>query len=308
MDSIPLEMDDIFAEYEDEDDINPTRLPDLEDDVEPMRNSDGAGSGQEENEELLAKLKSMKGASKSTVKKPQPKLDGSRLTGERGIPILPKVFKNVKLKGANHEAEDLRVIMRHLEHWGHRLFPKMTFDEVLDRVERLGSKKEVQSCVKRIRLDMNVLPGDEVEEEDNVQRGTQVEATDDAVIRTSNASFEIDEEEIEALIRDQEQPVSDRTHDWAATLPVSATQQTPAQKETLSDEVKARIERNKQLALERRAAKASLSSIADSTDKESSQNKGHNEQTEPITSVVENNLSNSHNVYKEPQDQDTIGE
>lgn len=34
--------------------------------------------------------------------------------------------------------------MRHLEHWGHRLFPKMTFEEVLDRVERLGSKKEVQ--------------------------------------------------------------------------------------------------------------------------------------------------------------------
>lgn len=51
MDSIPLEMDDIFAEYEDEDDINPTRLPDLEDELEPMRNHDeidaGAGSGQE---------------------------------------------------------------------------------------------------------------------------------------------------------------------------------------------------------------------------------------------------------------------
>lgn len=38
---------------------------------------------------------------------------------------------------------------------------------------------------------MNVLPGDDVEEEDNVQRGTQVEATDDAVTRTSNASFEV---------------------------------------------------------------------------------------------------------------------
>ena len=42
------------------------------------------------------------------------------------------------------QAEDLKVMMHRLQHWGHRLFPKMTFDEVLERVERLGAKKEVQ--------------------------------------------------------------------------------------------------------------------------------------------------------------------
>lgn len=34
--------------------------------------------------------------------------------------------------------------MQTLEHWAHRLFPKMTFGEVLERTERLGAKKEVQ--------------------------------------------------------------------------------------------------------------------------------------------------------------------
>ena len=41
MDSVPLEMDDIFGDYgvEDDDDggFNPSRLPDLEDELEPMR-------------------------------------------------------------------------------------------------------------------------------------------------------------------------------------------------------------------------------------------------------------------------------
>ena len=36
------------------------------------------------------------------------------------------------------------MFMGKLEHWAHRLFPKMPFDEVLERIEKLGSKKEVQ--------------------------------------------------------------------------------------------------------------------------------------------------------------------
>ena len=46
------------------------------------------------------------------------------------------------------------------EHWAHRLFPKMTFDEVIERSERLGAKKAVQTCVKRMRLDMPILDED----------------------------------------------------------------------------------------------------------------------------------------------------
>lgn len=34
--------------------------------------------------------------------------------------------------------------MHKMENWAHRLFPKLQFDEFVDKVERLGKKKEVQ--------------------------------------------------------------------------------------------------------------------------------------------------------------------
>lgn len=69
--------------------------------------------------------------------------------------------------------------MQKMENWAHRLYPKVQFEEFIDRVEKLGKKKEVQveqdvhfdalyflqsavsnyvlflqTCLKRIRLDM----------------------------------------------------------------------------------------------------------------------------------------------------------
>ncbi len=35
-------------------------------------------------------------------------------------------------------------MMGKLEHWAHRLFPKMPFDEFIERLEKLGQKKAVQ--------------------------------------------------------------------------------------------------------------------------------------------------------------------
>jgi hypothetical protein len=76
--------------------------------------------------------------------------------------------------------------MKKMEHWAHRLFPKMPFDEVVERVERLGSKKEVQTCIKKIRLDMPILTEDFVgsdrdnDDDDVVRRG------DDDVVRHSD--------------------------------------------------------------------------------------------------------------------------
>lgn len=34
--------------------------------------------------------------------------------------------------------------MQKMENWAHRLYPKVQFEEFIDRVERLGKKKEVQ--------------------------------------------------------------------------------------------------------------------------------------------------------------------
>lgn len=37
-----------------------------------------------------------------------------------------------------------------MEHWAHRLFPKLQFEDFIDRVEYLGNKKEVQVGVELI--------------------------------------------------------------------------------------------------------------------------------------------------------------
>lgn len=34
--------------------------------------------------------------------------------------------------------------MQKMENWAHRLYPKMQFEEFIDKIESLGSKKEVQ--------------------------------------------------------------------------------------------------------------------------------------------------------------------
>ena len=42
------------------------------------------------------------------------------------------------------QAEDLKLVMGKLEHWAHRLFPKLTFDDFSARLEKLGHTKSVQ--------------------------------------------------------------------------------------------------------------------------------------------------------------------
>ncbi|NWH54143.1 TIPIN protein, partial [Fregata magnificens] len=105
-------------------------------------------------------------ATQKAVKRPMPKLDAQRLISERGLPALRHMFDNVKFKGKGHEAEDLKTLIRHMEHWAHRLFPKLQFEDFIDRVESLGNKKEVQTCLKRIRLDLPILHEDFASNED----------------------------------------------------------------------------------------------------------------------------------------------
>lgn len=94
---------------------------------------------------------------KKRTLKPRPTLNPRKLMGERGIPALQKEFEHVKFKGRGHEVEDLDSLLSHLEHWAHRLHPKMTFDDCLEKIERLGHKKEIQVCMKKLRMGMPLL-------------------------------------------------------------------------------------------------------------------------------------------------------
>ncbi|NXB80588.1 TIPIN protein, partial [Donacobius atricapilla] len=107
-----------------------------------------------------SQTKDSAGTTQRAAKRPRPRLDAQRLISERGLPALRHMFDNVKFKGKGHEAEDLKTLIQHMEHWAHRLFPKLQFEDFIDRVEALGSKKEVQTCLKRIRLDLPILHED----------------------------------------------------------------------------------------------------------------------------------------------------
>ncbi|XP_025077353.1 TIMELESS-interacting protein-like [Pomacea canaliculata] len=256
MESTALEMDDIFDDHDgvDEEDAIPNRLPDL---PEGLINEEEQASQQDEeaeNREVLAKLKGIKGASKHTVKRPMPKLDSIRLTGERGIPILPQVFRDVKLKGKGHEVDDLQVVMRYLEHWAHRLFPMMPFDEVLERIERLGTKKDVQTCIKKMRLDMPVLHQDMV---NNLDEDFDGSLTDDNQHTTGQPM----EDRFDKLVREANMKTAeenDRTNNTQRSSTSQLQNSASGVSDTdLSAEVLERIERNRQMALKRRVSKTS---------------------------------------------------
>ncbi|NXX58900.1 TIPIN protein, partial [Scopus umbretta] len=165
-------------------------------------------------------------ATRKAVKRPMPKLDAQRLISERGLPALRHMFDNVKFKGKGHEAEDLKTLIRHMEHWAHRLFPKLQFEDFIDRVESLGNKKEVQTCLKRIRLDLPILHEDFASNEDG---GGESNGLDTAA--EDGRSCPGNGEELNSLSG-----------------------------ATLTEEQQQRIKKNRQLALERRQAKMQCNS------------------------------------------------
>ncbi|XP_009885113.1 PREDICTED: TIMELESS-interacting protein [Charadrius vociferus] len=164
-------------------------------------------------------------APRKAVKRPMPKLDAQRLISERGLPALRHVFDNVKFKGKGHEAEDLKTLIRHMEHWAHRLFPKLQFEDFIDRVESLGNKKEVQTCLKRIRLDLPILHEDFASNEDGGGESNGLDTASEDV-RSCSENAELGS--------------------------LSGT--------TLTEEQQQRIRKNRQLALERRQAKMQCNS------------------------------------------------
>lgn len=136
--------------------------------------------------------------------------------------MLPTWFENIELKGKGHESEDLNVVMNRLEQWTHRLFPRYTFDDTLDKLEKLGKKNEMKVILKRIRLDL-----------------------DDFVTQTED----INEDELPPA----KENVFDRIANTIDIFPVTST---PTVGHTgLTEEQRQRMMRNRMLAEERRQAK-----------------------------------------------------
>jgi len=283
MESIDLELGELF-------DRDAVDVDDEGDDVgaatgarEDGAMEDGNADAPEGDDEVLSNLKNLaKGAAKKRVMRPQPKLDATRLKSDRGLYILPKLFTDVEFKGRGQEAHDLKLLMSRLEHWAHRLFPKLSFDDFIERLERLGSKKEIQTFVKRIRLDLAVLDSDivpQLDEDDGVNlpdnEGTNAETAFDEFLRH------------EREVTGSQRPDSASDDDVSSSHQQSNVDQhnnsrLSQNSPSLSSDVQQRIERNRQLALQKRqraerlaaaaAAKAKYAAMAASSQANLSQN------------------------------------
>ncbi|KAG7283728.1 hypothetical protein CRUP_034352 [Coryphaenoides rupestris] len=190
----------------------------------------------------VSKLPDVPAPKRRIVKKPQPKLDSQRLTSERGLPALRTLFDNAHFKGKGHEAEDLRVVMQKMENWAHRLYPKLQFNDFIDKVERLGSKKDVQTCLKRIRLDMPLIHDDFISKDGENEMIPAQHVFEDPDPFSSSGGFPGDSQ---GPVHSTPAPVH------STPAPVHSTPAPP----TLTEEQRRRIELNKQLALERRLAR-----------------------------------------------------
>lgn len=144
------------------------------------------------------------------------------MKGSRGLSLLPSWFENIQLKGKGHESEDLNAVINRLEQWTHRLFPRYTFDDAIDKIEKLGKKNEVKVLLKRIRLDLD---------------------SNDIVTQTEDVV------EVESRHND----IFDRIANTVDIFPVTST---PSVSNTgLTEEQRQRMMQNRMLAEERRRSK-----------------------------------------------------
>jgi len=161
----------------------------------------------------------------------------------------------VKFKGKGHEAADLKVLMSTLEHWAHRLYPKAPFDDFIGRMERLGKKKDYGVLLNRIRTDMPVLDGDYVTPQFDDEEG------DGELAAAPPPRSPTQEDVFDEIMREQEDAMADRHASNAPPQPppsAAAAAAKTSNQEGISAEARARMERNKRIAMEKRMKRLGL--------------------------------------------------
>ncbi|XP_015519113.1 protein TIPIN homolog [Neodiprion lecontei] len=185
---------------------------------------------------------------KRIVRNPQPKLDAERLKGPKGVHMIEKHFENFKFEGKGCEKKDLDRMMNKLEYWAHRIFPKYEFDDFLGKVEVLGNKKAVKTHLTKIRLGM--LTDEEVALNDVMEE-------EDEPVQDSAPIDEFDALIAEELEKQRHSVTPQRPHASIVSSNSNAAvgKAIATSHPDITDEMKERMERNRQLAIQKRLAR-----------------------------------------------------
>ncbi|XP_026740344.1 uncharacterized protein LOC113502825 isoform X1 [Trichoplusia ni] len=205
--------------------------------------------GEDEAEEDKRRVEPTSSKTKRVIKNPRFILNPARLTGPRGIQVIREHFKDFKFKGKGHEKEDLDMVLKKLEHWAYRLYPKFQFEDCLKKIEALGRKRPVMVHLSKIRSDQ-ILTEETVVQKDSSDEETQNEPPQE-------------EDEFDKLLQQQ----IEIARATPAPGSVKKVMDTPRQERSpftmpkatsspsISDEQKERMIRNRKLAEERRLAR-----------------------------------------------------
>lgn len=252
--SIQEDEHDILAEYENQSDDNKVSLGEESENENEDESKGETGKGRRIDPST---------SKKHIVRNPIPKLNAERLKGPKGIQTIEKYFEGFKFHGKGHEKTDLDRIMKRLEHWAHRLFPKLEYDDFLAKVETLGKKKELQVFVKKYRMDMVTSDDGAIQNDadlvDEKEDEAQVEPLDEFDLLITEQI----EKQKQAMAQkiDQSDDSVNQSSDHAFDQLLANTanknaepvnQNRPSQ---MTDEVRERIERNRQQAIQRRLAR-----------------------------------------------------
>lgn len=225
--------------------------------LSPSDDENDDGNREDEAEEDKRRVDPASTKAKKVAKNPRFILNPARLTGPRGIQVIPEHFKDFKFKGKGHEKEDLDLVLKKLEHWAYRLYPKFAFQDCLKKIETLGKKRPVMVHLHKIRTDQ-FLSEDTVVQKDSSDDEAQPPQEEDEFDKLLRQQIE--------LARATPAPGSIkkdmRNDNWARLT------ETPIREDrsvvimpkaisspSISEEQKERMLRNRKLAEEKRLAR-----------------------------------------------------
>jgi TIMELESS-interacting protein len=139
--------DDLVRRYEKNDN-------ETEDDTVQFNNKGANNEDGKDNEDENIHKKVDPTVTKKRVTRKFYVLNTERLKGPKGIHTIEKLYEGFKFNGKGYEREDLDKVMKRLEYWAFRLFPKLDFDDFLGKCEYLGHKKDLHTHLKKYRLSM----------------------------------------------------------------------------------------------------------------------------------------------------------
>ncbi|KAG6874193.1 hypothetical protein C0995_003739 [Termitomyces sp. Mi166 len=96
------------------------------------------------------------------------RLDEGRLLGPNGFPKLIKDTKDFKIKGKGYEATDLNRLLQIYGYWIHEMFPRTTFRDTVERVEKLCHSKRMHIALSVWRDEARGLINGRKPEDDEV--------------------------------------------------------------------------------------------------------------------------------------------